>query len=67
MASVNANRTATTLGTSTAPMPAILTVSTFVESGGHGGETAAPIARKMIAEYLHVLVPSSARQNAPAD
>jgi penicillin-binding protein 2 len=30
-----------------------IAVCVFVETGGHGGETAAPIASKMIATYLH--------------
>jgi penicillin-binding protein 2 len=33
-----------------------IAVCVFVEGGGHGGDTAAPIARKMIAQFLKIKV-----------
>jgi penicillin-binding protein 2 len=31
-----------------------IAICVFVEEGGHGGETAAPIARKLFAHYFHI-------------
>jgi len=37
-----------------------IAVCVFVEGGGHGGTTAAPIARKIIAKYLNVKIDAAA-------
>ena len=39
-----------------------IAVAVIVEHGGHGGSTAAPLARKVIEEYLHVAGPKADRE-----
>jgi len=40
-----------------------IAVCVFVETGGHGGAVAAPIARKLIAQYLHIPLGSALGNN----
>ena len=39
-----------------------IAVAVIVEHGGHGGSAAAPLARKIIEEYLHVVGPTAGRE-----
>jgi penicillin-binding protein 2 len=39
-----------------------IAVAVIVEHGGHGGSTAAPLAKKVIEEYLHVVGPKTGRE-----
>jgi penicillin-binding protein 2 len=39
-----------------------IAVAVIVENGGHGGSAAAPLARKVIEDYLHVVGPKTGRE-----
>lgn len=45
--------------------PASIAISVLVENGGHGGSTAAPVARKMILAHFGMKDPNAPRAAAP--
>jgi len=45
--------------------PASIAISVLVENGGHGGSTAAPVARKMILAHFGLPDPSAPKPSAP--
>ena len=39
---------------------------TLVEHGGHGGDAAAPLAKKVIEKYMEASIPATCSSNKPA-